>query len=111
MSDSTPAVRQITVEELKEMRDAGIPMELVDVRTPEERAIAGIDGAALLDDDALARLYALPQDTLLVFHCHHGFRSLDAAQHFRSRGFVNLCNVTGGIDAWSMRIDPTVPRY
>ncbi len=106
-----PPVRQIRVEELKAMLDAGTPMEFIDVRTPEEVAIATIPGATLLDDTTLTRLYALPADTLLVFHCHHGMRSQDAAQHFRGRGFRNLCNVAGGIDAWSMLIDDAVPRY
>lgn len=106
-----PPIRQISVDELKAMLDAKTPMELVDVRTPEEVAIASIEGATLLDDDTLTRIYALPRDTLLVFHCHHGIRSQDAAQHFRSRGFRNLHNVAGGIDAWSLRIDPSVQRY
>ena len=48
---------------------------------------------------------------MLVFHCHHGGRSQAAAEHFRSRGFTNVHNMVGGIDAWSREVDPDVPRY
>ena len=53
----------------------------------------------------------LPRDTLLVFHCHHGIRSQSAGQHFVAKGFTNVCNVVGGIEAWSLRVDGSVPRY
>jgi monothiol glutaredoxin len=46
-----------------------------------------------------------------VFHCHHGVRSQRAAEYFQSQGFSNLRNLTGGIDAWSQLVDPSVPRY
>jgi monothiol glutaredoxin len=48
---------------------------------------------------------------MLVLHCHHGGRSQAAAEHFRSRGFTNVHNLVGGIDAWSTDVDPSVPRY
>jgi len=47
-----------------------------------------------------------------VFHCHHGIRSQSAAEYFlREKGFRNLYNLRGGIDAWSQLVDPSVPRY
>jgi len=46
-----------------------------------------------------------------VFQCHHGIRSQDAAEYFAQAGFTNLYNLRGGIDAWSMLVDPSVPRY
>jgi monothiol glutaredoxin len=46
-----------------------------------------------------------------VFHCHHGIRSQTAAQHFSAKGFTNLCNLVGGIEAWSSLVDPSVARY
>jgi monothiol glutaredoxin len=105
------AVRQIDVRELKRLLDAGAPIRLYDVRTPEERAQAAIPGARLLDAEAAAELEKLPRDTKLVFHCHHGGRSQQAAEHFRGLGFRDVSNVSGGIDAWSREIDPSVPRY
>jgi monothiol glutaredoxin len=104
-------VKQVDVHELKRLLDAGAPIRLYDVRTPEERAQAAIPGARLLDADAAAELETLPRDTKLVFHCHHGGRSQQAAEHFRSLGFRDVSNVSGGIDAWSREIDPSVPRY
>ena len=85
--------------------------ELVDVRTPEEREIAAIEGARLLDQAYHDALIVLDRDTPLVFQCHHGIRSQRAAEYFRERGFRRLYNLTGGIDAWSMLVDPSLPRY
>ena len=47
----------------------------------------------------------------MVFQCHHGVRSQAAAEYFQREGFRNLCNLEGGIDAWSTLVDPSVPRY
>jgi monothiol glutaredoxin len=111
MSANSGQIRQIAAPELKAMIDSGAPMELWDVRTDEERRIARIDGARLLDQQAVEHIEALDRNTLLVFHCHHGIRSQAAAQHFLAMGFTNLCNLAGGIDAWSTSVDPRVPRY
>ncbi len=108
---AVPAVQQIDVHELKRLLDSGEPIHLLDARTPEEQAMASIPGARLLDAEVLAELERLPKDTPLVFHCHHGGRSQQAAERFRSLGFRNVSNVAGGIDAWSQQIDPSVPRY
>jgi len=104
-------VRQLTVQELKALRDAGESVHLFDVREPAEAAIANISGARLLDEAAVAAIDALPRSALLVFHCHSGVRSQAAAEYFRGQGFSNVYNLEGGIDAWSREIDATVPRY
>ena len=108
---NAPRVQQMSVSDLKAAIDAGNPMEILDVRTPEERAIAAIPGAALLNEGEAARIEGLPRDTKLVLHCHHGGRSQQAAEQFVSLGFTQVFNVVGGIDAWSQEIDPDVPRY
>jgi monothiol glutaredoxin len=59
----------------------------------------------------MAELEALPKETTLVFFCHHGGRSAQAAQQFLTLGFRTVFNVQGGIDAWSMFVDSSVPRY
>ena len=104
-------ILQLSAPELKAMLDAGTTCELVDVRTPQEREIASIDGARLLDHVYHEALLVLDRDTPLVFQCHHGIRSQRAAEYFRERGFRRLYNLTGGIEAWSMLVDPSVPRY
>jgi monothiol glutaredoxin len=104
-------VKQIGPEDVKRMLDEGVKFEFLDVRTPEEREIARIAGARLLDAEMAQAIEKLPKETMLVFHCHHGGRSQAAAEHFRDRGFTNTHNMAGGIDAWSLQIDPAVPRY
>ena len=74
-----PSVQPMDVGELKRRLDAGEGMELLDVRTPEERETAQIPGAVMLDQPEIDRVESLPRDTTLVFHCHHGGRSQSAA--------------------------------
>jgi len=106
-----PRVRQISAAELKAMIDSHVPFEFVDVRTPEERELASIAGARLLDQEYGDQILKFERDTPLVFQCHHGIRSQSAAEYCIRQGFTNVCNLVGGIDAWSLTVDPTVPRY
>lgn len=105
------AVRQIGPKDLKGLLDAGKIGAFYDVRTEKERAIASIAGAKLLDDEALNALEQLPKDTVIALHCHHGGRSNAAAEHLLRKGFKNVYNLAGGIEAWSRDVDPKVPRY
>ena len=104
-------INQILPQELKKLIDEGKPFEFFDVRTPEERAIAQIAGTRLLDQETAKYIEGLPKDTVLVFHCHTGGRSQQAAEHFRDRGFRNVHNLAGGIDAWAAEVDPSLARY
>ncbi|AKT42631.1 Grx4 family monothiol glutaredoxin [Chondromyces crocatus] len=106
-----PRVRQLSPADLKKMQERGDKFELFDVRTPRERATASITGARLLDEETLRHIEGLPKDTLLVFHCHHGGRSQAAAERFLAQGYHQVFNLKGGIDAWSLTVDPSVPRY
>ena len=93
------------------MIDSGTLFEFADVRTDMEREVARIEGARLLDKDYHDALMQLDRDTPIVFQCHLGVRSQNAAEYFRSEGFRNLFNLEGGIEAWSLLVDPSVPRY
>jgi len=104
-------VQALSVRELKQKLDQGAAVTLLDVRTPKERAIASIAGSRLLDDLAAEELMELDRETPLVFYCHHGMRSRQAAEHFLREGFKNVFNLSGGIDAWSQEIDRELPRY
>jgi rhodanese-related sulfurtransferase len=87
-------------------------IKLLDVRTPEEYAIASVAGSVLVDQTlAQEIMQTWPKETPIVTMCHHGMRSLDAAAYLRGHGFVNAKSMTGGIDAWALQIDPAVPRY
>jgi monothiol glutaredoxin len=104
-------VRVLSATALKEMMDAGRPLKLIDVRTRGEWDIAHIDGAQLLDDALVAAIDDLPAETTLVFQCHHGMRSRTAAERYVLKGFKNVYNLEGGIEAWSLTVDTKVPRY
>ncbi|HEX3481606.1 MAG TPA: Grx4 family monothiol glutaredoxin [Kofleriaceae bacterium] len=104
-------VKEIAPKELKALLDSGRITHFYDVRPDKERSVASIAGVRQLDDAAMAAIEALPKDTPLAFHCHHGGRSRGAAEHFLKLGFKNVYNMAGGIEAWSRDIDPSVPRY
>jgi len=103
-------VRQMTVKELARKLKAG-EVTLVDVRGAHDRSRAFIEGSLFLDRETMEELERLPKDTELAFLCHHGNSSMGAAEHFRKQGFTKVSNVAGGIHAWSMEIDSTVPTY
>ncbi len=109
--NGSPPVRELSTLELKALIESGTPFELVDVRTDEEREFAKIDGSRLLDQSYHDALHSLDPNTPIVFQCHHGVRSRQAAEYFRHLGFRNLYNLRGGIDAWSQFVDPSVLRY
>lgn len=103
--------RNLSVADADAQTRAGA-ITLVDVRPPEERAIASVTVAYEgLEDGGLERLLALPKDAPIAFLCHHGGRSAQAAMYFAQQGFGNLYNVVGGIDAWSLDVDPGIDRY
>ena len=104
-------VQAITPAEADRQVRAG-ELVLVDVRPPEERAIASVSVAhRSFDGSGREDLEALPKDTRLAFLCHHGGRSGQAAEEFRGKGFGNVFNVEGGIDRWATEVDGSVPKY
>lgn len=105
-----PMVREIGPKDLKALLDSGKVKHFYDVRTPKERDVATL-GATLLDDATMKEIEALPKETPIAFHCHHGGRSRGAAEHFVKQGFRTVYNLAGGIDAWSKDVDPSIKRY
>jgi len=105
-------VPAISVNELKRKMDAREAFELVDMREPFEYEIARIDGAQLIPLGEIAeRADELQRGQQIVVHCHSGTRSAQAVRLLKQRGFSNVYNLEGGIDAWSDQIDPSVPKY
>jgi adenylyltransferase/sulfurtransferase len=108
------AVREISVVELKAMRDRGEPHFLFDVRRPFEAEIASMGADQLIPVEELEQRYhevlAGKEDTVVV-HCKMGGRSARAARMLRDKGFTKVVNLAGGISAWSEKIDPSVPKY
>jgi adenylyltransferase/sulfurtransferase len=102
----------MSVQELRAKMDAREAFDLIDVREPFEFEIARIDGAKLIPlGEILERADELRREQTLIIHCHSGRRSAEAVRLLKQRGFANVYNLEGGIDAWSEFIDPTVPKY
>jgi rhodanese-related sulfurtransferase len=103
---------EITVAELQRRRTAGDKMLLVDVRERWEYDICRIEGATLIPMGTIpANLQSLDGDEDVVCYCHHGQRSLDVAAWLRAQGIESARSLAGGIDRWSIEVDPKVPRY
>jgi molybdopterin/thiamine biosynthesis adenylyltransferase/rhodanese-related sulfurtransferase len=106
------SVPTISVKELKAKMDNGETFTLIDVREPFEYDIAHIAASRLIPLGELeTRIDELPRAGTLVLQCHTGGRSEHATRLLREAGFDNAVNLEGGIDAWSVEIDPAVPRY
>ncbi|MFL6519640.1 MAG: molybdopterin-synthase adenylyltransferase MoeB [Chthoniobacterales bacterium] len=105
-------VPAISVRELKSKMDNGETITLIDVRETFEYEIARIEGSRLIPLGELeTRIGELPKSGALVLQCHSGGRSEHATRILREAGFKNAVNLEGGIDAWSVEVDPAVPRY
>jgi rhodanese-related sulfurtransferase len=105
---------QIGVEELARKLAAGEAVYLVDVRQPWEHATAALPGSVLIPLSEIEERWtelAPPAGAQLVTYCHHGVRSLNAAAFLEQKGVGKVLSLAGGIDAWSVRVDPKVPRY
>ncbi len=102
---------QISPRDVAAALQSNIPPRLIDVRTAKEWELARIEGATLNTEDLAKEMMRWPKDTLMVFYCHFGQRSLDAASYFAGHGFSNARTMTGGIDAWALSVDSSVPRY
>ena len=102
---------QITPEQLKERLDHGEKLFILDVRESAEYKIANI-GAKLIPLGEIPKRYAeLNPNEEIIVHCHTGSRSQKAVEFLYEKGFKNVKNLVGGIEAWSVKIDPKVPRY
>jgi len=109
--NAPPPVKSMTVQELKAALDRNETPWLFDVRGDDERAVASLPAARPWNEDSVRTIDGLAPDTLIIFHCHKGGRSLSVAERYRRRGYTNLYNLAGGIDAWSREIDASIPTY
>ncbi len=109
---STVTEGVIEPTEVKQKLDRGDNFTLIDVREPHEYQIARIAGAKLIPlSEIPKRLVELDPNAEYVMHCKMGGRSQQAVDLMKQNGFKNVRNMTGGINAWSEKVDPTVPKY
>jgi rhodanese-related sulfurtransferase len=119
-TEPRPQVAELPGRVLKQRLAAGESLTLLDVREPDETAYCKID------IPLTARLLIIPMREVpgrlgeidqalgrgpLVVYCHHGVRSLAVAEWLCERQSGEISNLSGGIDAWSVEVDPGVPRY
>lgn len=105
-------IGEIEPVELKTRRDRGDKFVVLDIREPEEIAIAPFPQATHIPMGEIpSRLTELDPDGEWVVVCHHGVRSAQVAMYLARMGFARVSNLSGGIDAWSLTVDPATPRY
>jgi len=104
---------EITSADLKNRLTAGEDIQLIDVREPAEYEICALPHSILVPLGEINRqTAAIATNKPVVVICHHGFRSAQAIQFSSQRyGFSNLINLKGGIHAWALQTDPTMPTY
>ncbi len=106
-------MRQMTPTELHTyLQEATIPPLLIDVREPWEYALCRIADTQLIPMGQVATVSAaFDKEQEIVLICHHGIRSRQVARFLEQRGFSNVINLSGGINAWAREVDPTMQVY
>jgi rhodanese-related sulfurtransferase len=106
-------VEELRPEEVaKKLKESPGDFLLLDVREPDEREMAVIEPSLHIPmRDVPDRLAEIPKDREVVVYCHGGTRSAMIAGFLEGKGYSRVANLAGGIDAWSRRVDPNVPRY
>jgi rhodanese-related sulfurtransferase len=105
-------MREVTPTAVRGRLDAGAELVLLDVREADEVAHCRIAGAVHIPmGDVPARLSELDPDRDLVVYCHHGQRSAAVVAFLERHDFTRVENLQGGIERWSLEVDPTIPRY
>jgi len=103
---------EITAKEVRQRLDKGEKFLLVDCREPWEFETCHIEGAKLMPKASVPlHIRELEAAEDVVVYCHHGRRSLDVVAWLRQQGVEGARSMAGGIDQWSVEIDPQVPRY
>lgn len=109
---STPPFREISPTELATLMAAGTAPRVIDIREPHERAICRIAGSDFLPLSEVREWWPdLDPGASIAFYCHHGRRSQSLCYALAAQGFTALANVTGGIEAWRVAVEPGMVGY
>ncbi len=114
MSQPIPqSMPEITATELKDRLDKGDDIQIIDVREPDEVAVAKLPNSIHIPlAQVINRMTEIDPNRETVVHCKMGGRSARAIQALQQSGFTGkLLNLKGGIKAWSNDVDPSVPKY
>jgi len=105
-------IEPVELKARRERHDPNDKLAVLDVREPEEIAIAPFPDATQIPmGDIPSRITELDPDAEWVVVCHHGMRSAQVAMYLARMGFERVSNLNGGIEAWSLTADPATPRY
>lgn len=105
-------MKEVTVQELKALKDSGADFQLIDVREPHEFDICNLDGELIPQGDIPSSVERISKDKQVVIHCRSGARSGNMVQWLeKNHGFTNLYNLKGGVLAWAKEIDTSMPTY
>lgn len=105
-------MKEITVQELKQLIDSKADFQLIDVREPHEYDLCNLEGELIPMAEVPENMDRIAKDKQVVIHCRSGRRSGDILLWLeKNYGFENLYNLKGGILAWAKEIDPTMPSY
>jgi len=104
-------MREITVQELKNMRDSNADFQLIDVREPFEYEVSNLGGTNIPLSGIAVEANGVSRDRPVVVHCRSGKRSAQAILLLEQQGFDNLSNLKGGILAWKAEFDPEMEVY
>jgi rhodanese-related sulfurtransferase len=101
-------MKEVTVQELKAMRDNNTPHQLIDVREQHEVDAANIGGEHIPMGLVMQSMDSISRDVPVIIHCRSGARSAQVVAALEQRGFANVANLKGGIMAWSKEIDTSI---
>ncbi len=104
-------MKEVTVSELKKLKDNKVDFQLIDVREEHELEICEIGGTHIAMGEVMDNLDKISKDKQVVIHCRSGARSGAICQALEANGFNNVYNLKGGIIAWSTEIDPSITKY
>ena len=112
LNSNQPTMKEVTVQELKKLKDTDADFQLIDVREPHEYDICNLDGELIPQAEIPANVDKVSKTKQVVIHCRSGARSGNMVQWLeKNHGFENLYNLKGGILTWAKEIDPSMPTY
>ncbi|MCT1530562.1 rhodanese-like domain-containing protein [Sphingobacterium daejeonense] len=104
-------MKEISVQELKDMMDHNVEFQLIDVREPFEYEVSNLNGINIPLSGVVIESEKISRDIPVVIHCRSGKRSAQAVMLLEQEGFTNLSNLQGGILAWKEAFDPEMDVY
>ena len=104
-------MKEISVQELKDMMDHNVEFQLIDVREPFEYEVSNLNGINIPLSGVVIESEKISKDIPVVIHCRSGKRSAQAVMLLEQEGFTNLSNLQGGILAWKEAFDPEMDVY